>query len=115
MTASTASKYGPMLANRRRGCAWCADWTEPCASCAAYIAGVRDALAGSNLVDCSQCGDVHDVRLHVAEGMAADDRVEATCDPVDGVRHAVVPWRCPGDCHRCTGCARCLAPAEPSD
>lgn len=40
-----------------------------------------------------------------------DDRVEATCDPVDGLRHAIDPTRCPGDCRRCDGCARCLAPA----
>lgn len=108
-TTTPVSRYGPMLANRRRLC--CDHRQAPCHSCASYIAGVRDALHGSNLVECSQCGDVHDVRLHVAEGMASDDRIEATCDPVDGVRHAIDPTRCPGDCRRCTGCERCTAPA----
>lgn len=67
MTTFT-SPYGPLLANRRAGC--CDDQPIPCATCAAYERGVRDAMRGSNLVECSRCNDVHDVRWHVAAGLA---------------------------------------------
>lgn len=46
-------------------------------------------------------------RLDARPHPPPDDRVEATCDPRDGVRHALDPTRCPGDCYRCPGCPRC--------
>lgn len=41
-------------------------------------------------------------------GQEADlAKVEDECDSFDGIRHALDPTRCPGDCLRCDGCPRC--------
>lgn len=67
MSGPPVTKYGPLLLERREGC--CDFTPTPCSECAAYIAGVKDAMTNKNLVVCGDCDDVHDLRWHVASGM----------------------------------------------